>query len=601
MNWKGEGAKEFLMATIKANVPWWHRASAQKSLEAWAYPLIRPRLYLARFNPGGGSYVDFTTRHIAVDPLLSGAIGGEARLPVRWGRSTITTLARLQWRCSQMAAWHEDFHVLFTDPGGYPGILRWLVNALEDERIERLARWYYPPAWAAFRAFGRLMAQFKEIADPAKRSREQVLLDACLYMRWDWKRPRGAASRFRFHDALEEAFWREEIFPLVQEAWAAPHEARVGELARDILDRIGVPELEDPAVFGVMLSPIAFDTRGKRDESDRPLAVPGGGRDEREGAAPGTGRTPEEDEPRGEDETGPPEDLRVEEELYLLPPQYLIQTVRGEVNALLKALIVPTPEIEDEEQEAVGLEFSVEDFVQSRGEFPFRTPGEAGRAHGGLCVVLFIDMTTSMGGWPGHGLDELGRFRPEFYQEDDRMTAAREAALLFELVCPRARIPLAIGCAGDNGTLWHLPTPKNRSKLDDPVTWIRTFQTPRLAEMPRFAIAGLYGKYNRERVSPSLRIAAHLLEPRREETKLVIYIHDGVPEDEPAARVVETLAEVRKKGILVAAPYVGDQGGLHNLQDIFGKEWTIPVPQHRDLSKRMARFLLKHARSPRRW
>ncbi len=54
MNWKGEGAKEFLMATIKANVPWWHRASAQKSLEAWAYPLIRPRLYLARFNPGGG-------------------------------------------------------------------------------------------------------------------------------------------------------------------------------------------------------------------------------------------------------------------------------------------------------------------------------------------------------------------------------------------------------------------------------------------------------------------------------------------------------------------------------------------------------------------
>ena len=92
-----------------------------------------------------------------------------------------------------------------------------------------------------------------------------------------------------------------------------------------------------------------------------------------------------------------------------------------------------------------------------------------------------------------------------------------------------------------------------------------------------------------------------MLTPRREATKLVIYIHDGVPEDEPAARVVETLAEVRKTGILVVAPYVGDQEGLQNLQDIFGKEWTIPVPQHKDLSRRMARFLLKHARSPRRW
>ena len=584
------------MTTIAARVPWWHRANAQKSLEAWAYPLIRPRLYLAQFNPGGGSYVDFTTRHIAVDPLLSSAIGGEARLPVRWGRSTVTSLARLQWRCSQMAAWHEDFHVLFTDPGEYPGILHWLVNTLEDERIERLARWYYPPAWAAFQAFGRLMAQFKEIAEPESRSREQLLLDACLYMRWDWKRPRGISSRFRFHDAHEEEFWREEIFPLVQQAWTAPHEKRVGELARDILARIGVPESADPDIFGVMLSPMALDTRGKRDESDKPLAVPGSFL-----AAPGSGETPEEDEPGVEDETGPPEDLRAEEELYLLPPQHLIQMVRGEVNALLKALIVPTPEIEDEEQEAVGLEFSVEDFVQSRGEYPFRTPAEVGRAHGGLCIVLFIDMTTSMGGWPGHGLDNLGRFRPEFYQAGARMSAAREAAMLFELVCTRARIPLAIGCAGDNGSLAHLPRPKHRLKPEDPVTWIRTFETNRFDELPRFAIAGLYGKYNRECVSPSLRLAAHMLEARSEETKLVIYIHDGIPEDEPEARVVETLAEVRKKGLLVVAPYVGHQGGLHRLQAIFGKEWTIPVPKPRELSKRMARFLLKHARSPRRW
>ncbi len=173
--------------------------------------------------------------------------------------------------------------------------------------------------------------------------------------------------------------------------------------------------------------------------------------------------------------------------------------------------------------------------------------------------------------------------------------------MLFELVCPRARIPLAIGCAGDRGTLSHLPRPRWRSKPDDPVTWIRTFQTPPLDELPRFAIAGLYGKYDRERVSPSLRIATHLLEPRREETKLVIYIHDGKPEDEREEVVMKTLAEVRREGILVAAPYVGDQGELHKLQAIFGKEWTIPVPQHRDLSKRMARFLLRHARSPRCW
>ena len=194
------------------------------------------------------------------------------------------------------------------------------------------------------------MAQFKEIADPASAAESRCCSTPACTRAGTWKRPRGAASRFRFHDAEEEAFWREEIFPLVQEAWAAPHEARVGELARDILDRIGVPESEDRRLFGVVApAPLAFDTRGKRDESDRPLAVPVAGTSAK-GAAPGPGRTPDEDEPRGEDETEPPEDLRVEEELYLTAPQYLIQTVRGEVNALLKALIVDTPEIEDEEQ-----------------------------------------------------------------------------------------------------------------------------------------------------------------------------------------------------------------------------------------------------------
>jgi hypothetical protein len=45
----------------------------------------------------------------------------------------------------------------------------------------------------------------------------------------------------------------------------------------------------------------------------------------------------------------------------------------------------------------------------------------------------------------------------------------------------------------------------------------------------------------------------------------------------------------------VVAPYVGEQSYISNLAAIFGNQWTIPVEQLPDLSKRLGRLLLKYA------
>jgi len=585
------------MTRLPTTIPWWYRRRAQKDLESWTHPLIQPRVYLVRFDPGKGCFVDFTRRLISIDPLLPDCLKSKEVLPVKLGRTSIKTVGTFQMHWSQMTAWHEDFHVLFTDPVPTGGILHWLVNSLEDERIERIARWYYPPAWAAFLSFGSLLAQHFTVLELKRTTRAQVLLNACLYMRWDWKRPRGTPSRYHFHDEEEEKFWKSDVFPLVMEAWSAESEAKVVELAREILHRIGIPEATSVAAVGVLLAPNGFDTLGTRDEADLALVSPIGA------GSPASSSGPfevQEGELPPVEPLDPPSEVSAEEELYLLPPQHLTSEVRGDVNRLLHALRVPTPEVEEEEEEPHGTEWSFEDFVQTRGGRPFRTPAEEGRAPGGLAIVLLIDTTTSMGGWSGQGLDERGLFNPDFYKARQRMTGARELAMLFELVCYKANIPLSIGSTGDSGFLYHLPKRKDRNKPEQPVSWLRSFDTARDAEEPGMAIAGLYGKYGRECVSPALRLAQTSLAERREATKVIIFVHDGIPTDEGKKSIIHTLEAIRKKGTLVFAPYVGEQSGIGGLQSIFGHEWTIPAPTRHDLITRVSRLLLKYARASSR-
>ena len=296
-----------------------------------------------------------------------------------------------------------------------------------------------------------------------------------------------------------------------------------------------------------------------------------------------------------------PSPLTVADESYLLPPQYLEQQVRGEKNRLLRVLLAKTPDA-GEDASPVGGEFDAESYLRSDGARPFRLHDDDAPDHAGLAIALLIDATGSMEGWGTRGgLDTRGVFLPDFYNPEHRMTYARQVAMLFELVCPPAGIQLLIGAAGDDGPLVHLSidTPwwdaPARKKPKQPINWLRTRETPRDSEVTRAAIAGLYGSYGCERISASLREAQDELTRCTAATKLIIYVHDGEPTDEYAETIVSLLKEIRRKGTLVIAPYVGEQAGIRDLQAIFGIQWTLPIEHLSDLSKRLGRLLLKYA------
>ena len=609
-----------------STLPWWYRKSAQKALESWTYPLIAPRPYSVRYEVGDGSYMNFGTHEIVVDPVASDFLGVARDLPLMWGRTRLDTEAKLQWRFARSAARHESMHVLFSVPPDCGGTLHYVVNVLEDEWIEQLARIYYPAAWADFLMDARLLAKYWPLPNLRLRSRETVLVSMCLYHRWDWKRPKGTPSRYCFHSPDDEQFWLKDIRPLVEQAWKTNEDKGRKEIAREILRRIGVSENAPVSGSGLILPPHFLDIEGSRAEEDTPTVVPVGvhtstpeqGEDgagsgvSMSGPSVGIGKEPphsalvEVDDVR-DDEV--PDQLTSEEELYLLPPQFLMELVKGEKNRLLRTLIVPTLErLEDAAPH--GPELSVEDYIRTDGARPFLLRDDDAPDHEGLAVVILIDTTGSMEGWehedewdPIGGLDEKGRFRSAFYNPAHRMTYARQVAMLFELVCPRAHIPLCIGACGDDGALIHLATGEGRSfhvpsrkKRTQPVTWLRTWHTPADSEMTRCAIAGLYGKYGKERVGPSLHQAAAKLSERKEQNKLILFIHDGLPTDEEPETIRGIVDTLRRKGIIVVAPFVGEQSDIKQLQAIFGAEWTVPTPRLPDLVTRLGRILVKYAR-----
>jgi hypothetical protein len=588
---------------------WWDWKRAQRALETWVRVLIGSRPYAVRYGPREGSFVRFDTQEIVVDPVMAEAWGGERLLPLTWRGQTVTTLAGLEWRIARTMGRHEAGHVLFT--GGYrvAGELHaWLVNALEDGRMEALTGAFYPPAGADFLALARLLAERMPLPDPHTRSREDVLLNACLFERWDCKRPSSARSRFRFRTADDERLWERDIKPLVEEAWRALDIERVCELALEILRRIGIPE-HDGTRGRVLLAVDVVAHPSERQVGDEPLHIPGtlkvvhsnaGG----EGTGPditadhtevvGT-VTVDEGEPPGVD-TDPSAGR-----LWMRPYDWLVREVSGETRRLLQALRASASDVASRRSATRGT-FSARAYARTRGEQPLLVYRDPDDDPSGLAIVLLIDRTTSMGGPPT--LDPANpEPGPSFFDEHQRMTHARRAAMLFELTCTAAGIPLSIGFAGDRGYSVHLPHALGRQvffqRPGHPVTWLRTWETPRFAEGPKALIAGLYGDSMSERASASLREAEARLASRREGTKLVLYIHDGVPTDERADEVAATVAELRRHGIVVLGVFVGEQDQLSLLQRVFGVEHTVPVTELAALSKRLGRLLLKYTSTRR--
>lgn len=576
---------------------WWHWKRAERALENWVRVLIGTRPYTIRFEPAKGSYMRFDTQEIVIDPLMTDRWGGADLLPTSWRGEKVSKLTSLQWRISRTMGRHEAAHVLFTERYGISGELHaWLTNALEDERIERLTGAHYPPARADFLTLARLLALRMPLPE-APASREDAILNACLFARWDTKRPPKTPSRLRFASEDDQRFWEEDIRPLVEEAWAAPNSGRVAELALEILRRLGLPE-HDGIGGRVLIITDRIAGSGERRPGDEPLAV-------LETNMPPDSTDHDTDTDETEivgtltvDEGEPPEtDVDPSAgSLWLRPYAWLVSEVAGETRRLLKVLQAPTPDIGSRRSDSHGT-FTAKAHARTRGERPLLVKRDVEPDPSGLAIVLLIDRTGSMG--PPPDIDPAtGEPDESFFDDEHRITHARRAAMLFELTCTQADIPLAIGYAGDRGYSVHLPHALGESvpfhRPDRPVTWLRTWETPRHAEGPKALIAGLYGDSGSERVSASLREAEKLLLASPGRTKLVLYVHDGAPTDETPAFAATTVAALRRKGMAVLGVYVGPQKQIAKLQAIFGTEYTIPVERLTDLPARLGRLLLRY-------
>ena len=134
-----------------------------------------------------------------------------------------------------------------------------------------------------------------------------------------------------------------------------------------------------------------------------------------------------------------------------------------------------------------------------------------------------------------------------------------------------------------------------RRSLANPVVWIKRWDTPAQAEGPRALLAGMYGDATCEAVSRSLRVAQGQLDRRPEAVKVVIYLHDGQPEDELPEAVKATIDGLRRaNGTVILGLFLGDQGQLPRMQAIFGRDHTIGVDHLDHLPARLGRILAKY-------
>ena len=579
---------------------WWNWRRAQHALETWVRTLIGARPYHVAYTTGGGSYVNMRTKEITIDPTMADLWGGDTLLPWVWRGRTVPTLPALQYRISRAMARHEAGHVLFTEDYAVAGELHaWLTNALEDGRMERLTGRHYPPARADFDALGTLLWQKKPLAPVHTSSRADRLLNACLFWRWDCLRPSGTPSRWRWADDDERRVWDEQVRPRVEEAWQAPTAVRVAEIALELLRIIGMPLHAGTAGHRLMPSDLAVVvTAGEaadgalgRGDDDQPLGAgaydaPGMGGGQRDDAEI-IGVIVEEDEPPAVDcdpSAG---------NLWMQPYRPLQREVGGLLRQLLKVLVVPTPDVDVRPSETTGT-FDARAHIRSRGNTPMLHKRVDDDDPAGLAMVLLIDRTGSMGGSP-YPIDWAhGAPGPSF--EQGRMPQARRAAILLDLACSAAQIPLCIGYAGNDGYSCHHPDGARSFEAASPVIWIRDWSTSQHAEGPRALLAGMYGDSGDECYSASLRLAQEQLATRPERTKVIIYLLDGRPTDEPPDAVRRTIEQIRRAGTVVLGLFVGSQDEIRSLRDIFGVDDTIGVADLRHLPDRLGRLLLRYAR-----
>ncbi len=631
---------------------WWEWRRAERRLAGWVGVLVGTRPYRTAFRTGEGSSCDFGQRLVVVEPDAPRTWGAEARaLPTTWGTTRVERAGELEVLCARALAAHEAGHVVYTTTGVTTGgAHHHLTNILEDERIERLVARDDRRAAVDLAELG--LRQWRAGCAPAG-TRAARLVNAALYGRWDARRPAGEPSRLVLEDDDERRLWEEEIRPRVEEAWDAPDTGRVAVLAREILRVLGVAEkAEVEALPGLRAgtgvprgergpgetaqpAPRAGaesgsdeteagpdegneepgDADGESGDGDadagqedareaRGAADEDGGADGEQrgvdgeqgraaartpaspGAVPGTERDPDLASLTPTADLDPSGGV-----LWMRPFARLETEIAGQVGRLAAELRVHTPAVEDEPNRTRG-RLDARAAVRTKGARPLVRPGAEGDAPEGLAVLLLIDGTGSMGGYPG-GVDAAGEpaVPANFDDPEARMPHVRRAALLVQRACALAGVVLAIAEACAANRRCHQG--RGTRQAPGPLAWIQRYDDDPEAEGPRALLAGLYGHAMEEAVCAALAEATPHLLARPEGVKLVLYVHDGRPDDTPED-IRAALAGLRARGLVVLGLYLGPQEDRSELEALFGVPWTIGVGDPVALPGLLGRVLARY-------
>ena len=505
--------------TVSPRQTWWWWQRPRQRLIQWTKALLQGRRYTIKVEPyqhrgqPGTGYHNPKLRVIVVNPQFF------ADEPVE-----------TQFRATQGILAHEVGHAFFTD--AWPTeddqqTLRWLVNALEDERMERAISIYYPGIVALIQLIGDLIYQETELlldSTPA-----EMALACCLSWRWAQSREGEAKMFERLGIEAEEIFdlWH-EIKPLVETSWTAADTSRVIEIAREILAILELPEgyaLPDLPIFQIMMG-AGDDIPEERDGEALPFPVSAF-----DGASPGQG-TDFDDEsipaPSGDDITQPAPYAALEDAAAPLARQ------------LVDALKIPQPNVRPLPHEWRG-RYSFRQEVRTPAMPHLRRAG-VGREKDDVVFYVLVDRSGSMG----------------IINEPVRL-----ALMTLYLAATELRIPLGMAYFGEHSDAF----------IDDLVLEVSQVRA-RAAEETKSLIAGFRGVTSAEYLDWGLALAEKSLRHRPERRKVLLVLHDGEPvyngrlgNDHQMS--LERLRRLERQGIIPIGLYLGEGCNMAQLEALF--------------------------------
>ncbi|MBL7164498.1 MAG: hypothetical protein ISS57_18080 [Anaerolineales bacterium] len=505
--------------TVSPKQTWWWWQRPRQRLIKWTKALLQGRRYTIKVEPyqhrgrPGTGYHNPKLRVIVVNPQF---FAGE---PVE-----------TQFRATQGILAHEVGHAFFTD--AWPTeddqqALRWLVNALEDERMERAICIYYPGITALIRLIGDLIYQGTEQMDDSTPA--EMALACCLS--WRWAQSRAGESEMFERLGIEDQDtidpWH-EIKPLVEESWTADNTGRVIEIARDILAILELPEgysLSDLPIFQIVMGAGDGIPEERIGEA---LPFPVSAFD---GASPGQG-TDFDDEsiptPRGDDITQPAPYAALENAAAPLARQ------------LVDALKIPQPHVRPMPHEWRG-RYSFRQEVRTPTMPHLRRAG-IGREKDDVVFYVLVDRSGSMG----------------VINEPVRL-----ALMTLYLAATELGIPLGMAYFGEHSD----------AVINDLVLEISPLRA-RAAEETKSLIAGFRGVTGAEFLDWGLALAEKALRHRPERRKVLLVIHDGEPVysgrlGNDYQLSLERLRRLERQSITPIGLYLGERGNMAQLEALF--------------------------------